>query len=609
MDADRVSAFSSNPLDGVGRCLAALFLLQTPALAASSSPQDAPAVVYRNTSCGVGFVGSQVCRGCHAGIYQTYFNTDMGRSISLPSDPNELARIPSPIIVHDPKLNRYFETFRRGSDMFQSEYELAPNGTEVFRNTQQIAYVIGSGANGVGYIVRQGNYLVEAPLSYYTKSKSWALSPGYELGDYGFSRTIAAACIVCHSGLPQPVTGVYGRYQDPPFRELAIGCESCHGPGRLHAQERTRGAPVAGALDTAIVNPATLSGWLADNICMNCHQAGDTRVLQPGETYSDFRPGTPLENTVAIFALPLTPGSPPASPLLEHFSLMKLSKCFTSSGGRMSCLTCHDPHVQPRVNAAAYYRQRCMTCHTEKSCSLPLRIRNRATPPDNCAGCHMPRRSLSLISHAVLTDHRIVRGKDEPYPEAAFHETTPELPGLVHVNAVPDSKEPVPPLTIFRAYSELFPPHPELREAYDHLLNQLARTNPDNVMVLSALGSRRLSEATPEGKEAALQYLSRAVQLGSNSAPDYENLGNLLAQVGRTPEAITVVESGIQLDPYDERLYKALAALDISAHRYPQALAAMKKDIELFPEDDFMRSLLEKAQELPPPSAGSGLPK
>jgi hypothetical protein len=531
----------------------------------------------------------------------------MGRSMSLPDHPDELARIRSRVTIHDAKLNRYFETFRQDSDMFQSEYELAPNGTEVFRNTQKIAYTIGSGANGVGYIVRQGAYLLEAPLSYYTTSKSWALSPGYELGDYGFSRTVAAGCMVCHSGLPQPAPGEYGRYNDPPFRELAIACESCHGPGELHVRERTKAAPIAGTTDTSIVNPAKLSGWLADNICMNCHQAGDTRVLQPGKTYSDFRPGTPLDGTVAIFALPLTRKSPPASPLLEHFSLMKLSNCFTSSGGRMSCLTCHDPHVQPRVNAAAYYRQRCLSCHTEKSCPVPLRVRNRNSPAEDCAGCHMPRRSLTLISHAVLTDHRIVRDRSEPYPEAAFHQTTPGLPDLVHVNAAPGSKEPVPPLTLFRAYGELLEAHPEFREAYNHLLDQLARTDPDNPAVLSALGSRSMSEGTRERKDAAMRYLSRAVQLGSNSVSDYQNFGSLLAEAGRTPEATTVVEMGIKLDPYDERLYKALAVLDISAHRYPQALAVMKKDLELFPEDDFMRSLIEKAQENAQPSTGGSL--
>ena len=178
------------PLRVTGLPLAVGFL--TLCAAVHGGCQDASPVVYRNSPPGTGYVGSQVCGGCHAAIYQTYLKTDMGRSMSLPAEPDELARIPSRVTIHDTKLNRSFEAFRQNSDMFQSEYELDPHGAEVFRNTQKIAYVVGSGANGVGYIVRQGRYLLEAPLSYYTKSKSWALSPGYELGDYGFSRTVAA---------------------------------------------------------------------------------------------------------------------------------------------------------------------------------------------------------------------------------------------------------------------------------------------------------------------------------------------------------------------------------------------------------------------------------
>jgi len=557
-------------------------------------------VAYRNIAPGVGYVGSKVCAGCHPDIYETYVKTDMGRSMSRADDPLQLARLPAPVTIHDEKLNRYFQVFRQASNLYQSEYELAPDGHEVFRNTQKIEYVIGSGANGQGYIVRQGAYLVEAPLSYYSKPKSWALSPGYELGDYGFSRTLGATCIACHSGQPQPVSGGYGLYRDPPFRELAIGCENCHGPGQLHVEERARGVPMRGPADPAIVNPAKLPGWLTDNICMNCHQGGDTRVPQPGKDYFDFRPGTPLDHAVAIFALPLTPKSSPTSPLLEHYSLMTLSKCYRASGGRMSCLTCHDPHQQPRLEAASYFRQRCLSCHTEQHCSIPLTVRKRKTPADDCAGCHMPKQSLTRISHSVLTNHRIVTSEDEPYPEAAFHLTTPEVPDLVHVNAVSGAKDGIPARTLLGAYGELLGSHPEYRERYLGLLNQLAETEPNNPMVLAALGWKSMSEATPEGRDRAIRYFERAIELGSNSIIDYEYLGSLLSQAGRVSDAILVVERGIKLDPYDERLYKSLALLNISAHRYAQALEAMKQGLGLFPEDDFLRSLVQKAEQAPP---------
>jgi len=283
---------------------------------------------------------------------------------------------------------------------------------------------------------------------------------------------------------------------------------------------------------------------------------------------------------------------------------MKLSKCYQSSDGQLSCLTCHDPHEQPRSEAASYYRARCLGCHTEKNCSLPLPLRNQKSPPDDCAGCHMPKRSLTLISHSVLTDHRIVTGENEPYPEAAFHQTTPELPDLVHVNAIPGARNGVSPLTLLQAYGELAASHPEYREHYLVLLRQLSQSEPDNPLVLSAQAQQSLDEGTPAGREAAIRYWSKAIQLGSSLAGDYENLGRLLADAGRASEAITIVELGIKLDPYDERLYQRLAQLDIATGRYPQALAVMRKDLELFPQDDFMRSLVKKAEQAELPSAG-----
>src|SRR5580692_11328768 len=54
---------------------------------------------------------------------------------------------------------------------------------------------------------------------------------------------------------------------------------------------------------TQIINPARLSPYLADNICMACHQTGDVRVLQPGKSYQDVRPGHPLDDTLSILMI------------------------------------------------------------------------------------------------------------------------------------------------------------------------------------------------------------------------------------------------------------------------------------------------------------------
>ncbi|MDE3179900.1 MAG: hypothetical protein KGM47_09620 [Acidobacteriota bacterium] len=504
-----------------------------------------------------------------------------------------------PVTIQSKKLSRDFKVFRKNGDLYQSEIELEANGNEIFRDTQRIAYVIGAGQNGISYIVQKGNYLFEAPLSFYAQSHSWDLSPGYEFADYGFLRPMPEACVVCHSGRTQPVSGRPGLYKDPPFEQLAVGCENCHGPGQLHVAERLKGVSLQGTVDRSIVNPAQLPSWLADNVCMMCHQAGDTRILQPGKSYGDFRPGTPLDKTVAIFAVPFTPASPPRSPLLQHYELMILSKCYRSSGGKMSCITCHDPHFPPpAAQAPAYYRTKCLICHTEHSCTLALTKRLQKSPPDNCIGCHMPQQNLQRIAHAALTNHRIIAYPGEPFPRAAFQQTTAALPDLVHLDAIPGTDTAPSPMVLFRAYGELISKNPEYKAKFEILLDQLSSTQPHNPTILSALARRELAKGTPGGLTTAKDALGQAIKEGSTLDSDYEIEARLLARSGDTAEAISILKPGTTLNPYSPRLYKRLALLYILTRDYDKALSVMKQEIKIYPEDSFMRTLIQKAEGL-----------
>jgi hypothetical protein len=548
---------------------------------------------FRNTTKEAAYVGSKVCAGCHSSVYESYAKTGMGRSMASASSPAELAKIPTPVTLRNENLNRHFSVYRDKDAIFQSEYELDSSGAEVFRATHKLEFVIGSGTNGTTYLVKRGDSLFEAPLSHYARIASWGLSPGYEIEDAGFSRPIQTGCLSCHSGRVEPVANRPGAYRDPPFRELAIGCENCHGPGQIHVNERSRKLPVKGKLDDSIVNPAKLSGWLADNICMNCHQGTATRILQPGKEYSDFRPGTPLNETVAIFEPPMQPGAT-VSPLLEHYSMMTLSKCYRESKGRMSCITCHDPHVQPVSERASYFRDKCLGCHTAVSCKLAPAARG-----DDCAGCHMPKQNVTQIAHSVLTNHRIVSRDGQPLPKEAFQRTTEELPDLVHLNRIPGKKDKAPSITLLRAYGELVASQPQYGRRYVEVLQEAAKTNPDDPAVLSALAWLEVGKNTPESNSKAMDYLGRAIENGSQLAIDFEKRAELLNQAGRAPEAIDVLKKGIVVDPHNQRSYKALALLCISEKRYQEAVQVMRQELETFPQDSFMRNLLKKAEAVP----------
>jgi hypothetical protein len=557
----------------------------TPTPEKAAAPSPAPS----------GYVGSKVCAGCHRPIFSSFSRTDMGRSMSAVT-PEFLETIPSSASIFDPRLNQHFEVSVHDGNLYQGDFQTGPNGETIFRESKQIDWIIGSGANGLGGLVTRDDFLYEAPLSYYSKTHSWALSPGYEFGDFGFNRPILPACISCHSGMPRPIPSGNGRFLDPPFRELAIGCENCHGPGAANVREmQGDSAPAPESADHSIVNPAKLKPWLADNICVSCHQTGDARVLKPGKNYRDFRPGTPLDDTMSILMVPPTRDAPPRADLLQHYFSMTSSKCYRASGARLSCITCHDPHVQSAHDEApAYYRQKCLSCHTEKSCAVPLAIRQHKNSPDDCTGCHMPKRDITVISHSSLTNHRIVATAEEPFPDETFHLATPQLPDLVHLNAVPERKDSTPSLlTILEAYAQLIEQYPQYRARYRAVANQLEALEPDNVIVLEALADGALAQGTAEANAAALRYLDRAVTNGANAPADYERLATLLAGAGRPGDAVKALQQGIRLAPYDVTLYRQLAGVYLALGRTSDEAAILRQANEIFPQDAAIRKLLE----------------
>ena len=540
-----------------------------------------------------GYVGSKVCAQCHAPIANKYSRTDMGRSMSEVTA-SLLEKIPNAASLFDDRLQKHFDLYVEGGKLLQSEYERSSESKEALRETHPVDWIIGSGANGFGALLKRGNFLFEAPLSFYSKTQAWTLSPGYEFGDYGFNRPILPGCIACHSGQPRAVLGGSGRFLEPPFHELAIGCENCHGPGAAHVHEIEESDSSTSRSPThSIVNPAKLQPWLADNICMSCHQTGDAMVLRPGKDYRDFKPGIPLDDTLAIFMVPPRPGSPQTD-LLEHYFSMTLSKCYRGSGRRLSCITCHDPHVEPaKQDVPAQFRAKCLECHNEKSCALPAAIRQRKTPPDDCAGCHMPKRQVQTIAHAVLTNHRIVAQAEEPYPDAAFHMTSPQTLDLVHLTAIPGKNgEAVSPLLLLQAYGQLMIPNPEYRGRYFALAKQLESTNPNNVDVLEALAALALEQ---KDDEKAIRCLDSAVKKGSTSPQTFEQLANLLVRTKRFPEAVNLLEPGVKLLPFDSLLHRFLAFSYLSSGRTEEARRLLGGAVETFPQDRALRQLLKDA--------------
>lgn len=559
------------------------------------TPESAD-IQYENARLGAGYTGSKICSKCHQSLYEQFVQTPMGRSMSDAAQSFQHERIPVPATVFDPEANQYIQVFRRASTVYMSIYGLTARGNVAFRHTEKLAYAIGSGANGVGYIIRRGNYLFQAPMAFYSRTRSWDLAPGYRQIDLGFSRAVTTACIICHSGLPRPVrNSTRGLYQDPPFQELAIGCERCHGPGRSHVEAHLSGERISANHDPTIVNPADLPIWLANDICMSCHQLKDAWVLKNGKDYTDFRPGTPLDDTVAIFAVPPQQGSPQRLPLLDHYFQMTLSKCFRDSGARLSCLTCHDPHFSPTpAQAPAYFRQKCLTCHTNRSCALSLELRRAQNPPNNCIGCHMPKSSVQKIIHSDVTNHRIVAREGEPYPSELPAENSS---GLIYLDARPGTgRAPVAPLLLLQAYTHILSETPDVsfQERLSALVDQLAESESKSVVVLRLLAERAASKRTSAANQQAIGYLTQALAAGSTEPGDRLLLGDLLLREGHSREALRDAFYLMRSDRYNPLSYVLEASAYLAQANRDGAREVIGKGLQLYPENALLQKLLKR---------------
>jgi Flp pilus assembly protein TadD len=575
------------------------------------------------------YVGTAACSRCHLEIANNFAKASMGHSTTRIS-PEFLKTLPAnlgaPAAYTDPKTGHKFEVHEEDGKLFETESETDAGGNELFHDTRELEWLVGGGENGYAGIVRRDGYLFQAPLTYYSKPARWDFAPGYDLENLSFRRVVIPACASCHTGRPQPVAGATGKYEAQPFTQTSVGCENCHGPGSAHVEARRQGEePGSGSesraksqsrshpeshSDPTIVNPARLSPQRSDDICMSCHQAGDVRVLQPGKTNQDFRPGQPLDRTVSIFQIPPTRENPPQDDHLEHYYSMSLSKCFRASAKlpeekQLRCITCHDPHVEPaKEEAPAYFNGKCLGCHTAQSCTAPLAVRQKTTPQnpvkDNCIGCHMPQRDIRIISHSSATNHRIVTRPDEPFPDETFAQTTAAMPDLLHLNpaGARGAKAALPPALIrLQAYAGLMPGKPDYEASWRKTLAELEASNPENAIVQAALGKRDLAD---EKFAQAIAHFERSLRLDPAQPEVYMQLAQAqekIAQSGQNEQAIANTRKAVELAPFVPGFQRALIFRLVNAKRYGEAEAAAEKYLQIFPGDDSLRKMLAAAKE------------
>ncbi len=366
------------------------------ALAAELPPVAASRFV--NTSGATEFIGTASCAQCHPDEHASYLRTPHSRALS----DIDLQRETWGVEFKHPHSSRKYEVLRKEDRIWHRETLLAQEGSDIVLAEHPVDLAIGSGHHSRSYLVATDGFLLESPITWYASKKKWAMSPGYDVAHSpGFERVADLGCVHCHAGRVESVDGSRFRVK---IHDQSIGCESCHGPGSLHAARRQGDDPVeSGSEDVTIVNPAHLTRIESEAICARCHLRGDASVDVRGRSTQDFRPGLRLHDFRADYVLEQPEES---MKVVGHVEQMKLSRCYQETE-TLTCTTCHDPHDKPAApQRLEYFRQKCLACHALDACGLEHEQRVARDAQDNCVACHMPQ-SPTDIPHFAFTHHRV----------------------------------------------------------------------------------------------------------------------------------------------------------------------------------------------------------
>jgi Flp pilus assembly protein TadD len=361
-----------------------------------------------------GYVGAQACVACHAEICESYSRTAMGRSTARAKEAPVIENYSQDWVVASHGFR--YRAEQKDGQTIHHEQLVDADGNVLAQQSEKIDWEMGSGTRGRSYLIQRGDQLVMSPLTWYTMGGRFDISPGYAGSNRHFERPVGEGCSQCHVGQMALVDDHRpDRFGDPAFPVPQIDCERCHGPAEDHVrfQElRKSGQPLAGLKDL-IVNPESLDVPKRDSVCYQCHLLGVERVLRPGRSEGDFRPGQSLSDVWAIFHKDYDGvAEDKTTDAVNQVSQMESSQCFLKSDGKFSCISCHDPHETiPAEKRDLFYRDKCLACHqsADRDCALPEPARRTRSASDSCIQCHMPALPSRDVQHTSQTDHRIRR--------------------------------------------------------------------------------------------------------------------------------------------------------------------------------------------------------
>src|SRR5215469_3863701 len=504
------------------------------------------------------YVDPAICASCHAEIARSYRETGMGRSFYRPST----SVLPSGGAFYHIASDRYYEFSSHGDAFFLHRHQLGFEQRNTNEVEKSVDFVVGSGNHARTYLHRNPDgRLFELPVSWYAEKGGYlAMSPGYdEPRQEDFRRAVPDECLFCHNGYPR--SGV----------AEGIDCQRCHGPGGAHVAAAS-GKARPEQIRAAIVNPVRLDRNRQLDVCMQCHL--ETTSLRLPNAIRNFKrtpfsyiPGEALTNYEQFFDR--TPGAAfdDRFEVAHQAYRLRRSACYRNSA--MTCTTCHNPHEEPRGEAATqHYLAVCSGCHSGVHAS------GMPSGGSNCLDCHMWKRRTEDAVHVVMTDHFIQRHRPSrdllaPLPEKpapyrgeviAYYPERPENELYLNVAQVQhESNLEAGVLRLERALAQDNPDEPEFFVELGKAQSKAGKVNESIASFKEAL--RRRGGFQDALRELAAAYAlsgnwARAIEAGERACaqqpPDLvalTNLGNAYLRNGNPDRAKENLARAFSIDP------------------------------------------------------------
>jgi DmsE family decaheme c-type cytochrome len=196
-------------------------------------------------------------------------------------------------------------------------------------------------------------------------------------------------CTACHESEGNSLrASLHGKVQNKrtPAAKANQACETCHGPGKEHAETGDK---------TKIRRFTAIAARDASDLCVSCHDRGshamwkgsmhDARNLSCVTCHSIHSPKSPTAQLKAASVIETC-----ATCHKTEVAKIQRSGHMPLREGKMDCSSCHDPHGSTNVRmlkVGNWVNETCVSCHTEKRGPF---LWDHAPVREACNTCHDP---------------------------------------------------------------------------------------------------------------------------------------------------------------------------------------------------------------------------